>query len=658
MRKSLRLLVISVLWAGAVSTVDAQNTAINVTGAAPNTKAILDVDVSGITGAKRGMLVPRMTFAQRLNITGLAALETGMLVYQTDDGVDPDPTLASELAHGFFYWDGAAWVRWASFMLGWRLNGNVATAANFLGTVALSNDDLHIRTTNTGAQPQMLISATNGFVGVNPIAAPVERLDINGGLKVGNTALNTEGAIKFDNAATTPNRWHYGNINGTAAGWQRLENAETRITNQPYRPITLQCQGADGSLVKGVYDGTPVAGNPNTPFATNTGLNNRRGHRVQYIYPASELLAAGLCQGPITKFSFYALSNDQPIVGATPGSDILVDVRMGNSLLANFGAFTASSPVPLAVNWDAATEGSGNINQFAATAILVQLGWVDFTLSGAGFPWDGTSNLILDISWARSATIGLSPAVQLEEGLPYTATKWVQVTANADINHGRTYQDNPLTVNATTGNTNSRPVTRFFGRVQTPGFAAADLFSSYLNYAGGMVVDTNASPVTWADANYRGPGSIRARVAVYDGNTFLSDHVFDKYYDGDVKPEDQQASQGFAYIGVNDLKGHLKEKRHLPNMPSRKDWDEHGAPSIGELQTGLWESVESQALHIIELEKDLRALESLAFGHRATAAELEALLVDVRDSRRMSEAQKLHLTAAIRNRLTTLNSTK
>ncbi len=63
MRKSLRFLLLSALFTCAFQSAYAQNTAINVTGAAPNTKAILDVDVAGITGAKRGMLVPRMSFA-------------------------------------------------------------------------------------------------------------------------------------------------------------------------------------------------------------------------------------------------------------------------------------------------------------------------------------------------------------------------------------------------------------------------------------------------------------------------------------------------------------------------------------------------------------------------------------------------------------------
>ena len=54
----------------------AQSLGINTDGSAPNSSAILDV--SSVT---KGMLVPRMTAAQR---TAISPIATGLLVYQTD----------------------------------------------------------------------------------------------------------------------------------------------------------------------------------------------------------------------------------------------------------------------------------------------------------------------------------------------------------------------------------------------------------------------------------------------------------------------------------------------------------------------------------------------------------------------------------------------
>ena len=668
MQRPLRFLLVSAfttaLWCGA----DAQNVGINVTGAAPDAKAILDVNVGGLpAGGKKGLLIPRMTYAQRLNIAGLNATHTGLWVYQTDDGTDIDPTIVPAKKHGYFYWDGAAWQRWSPNFRGWRLNGNAAGLTDYVGTQAATNDDLHIRTTSNIAgvpEPQIRINggAVNpGFVGVNLGVAPTERLEINGGLKVGNTTLNTQGAIKYDPAAVTPNRWHFGNVDNTVNGWQRLENAERLYPNQAYRPVQDQCLGATGVKIKGTWNGTTVPGNANTPFATNTGSNNRRGQRVQYIYPESELLAAGLCYGPITRISFYAISNDGP-VGCTPTvncADIRIDLRMGTTALNNFGPAVASSAVPLTVDWDAAVEASANVHVNSANPTLIQTGWVDLTLTGAGFNWLG-GNLCIDISWVRAAANGLSPPVQLETGLAYTATKWMQVTLNADANHGNAYNDNVAgsmqilgvnTANAAQGTTQNRPVTRFYGRVQSQGYANADVIDDFIGYDGGMFIDTLGGSVATADALFRGPGSVRARTAVYDGSLQLSDHVFDKYFDGDVKPEDTEAHQGFAYVGVKDLKEYIRKERHLPNMPSRTEWESHGTPSIGQLQTGLWETVESQALNIIELEKDLRALESLAFGGSSDPAAIERMINEVNASKRLSEAQKLELTDALRQRM-------
>ena len=172
------------------------------------------------------------------------------------------------------------------------------------------------------------------------------------------------------------------------------------------------------------------------------------------------------------------------------------------------------------------------------------------------------------------------------------------------------------------------------------------------------MIDHNANPVTWADGAYKGPGTIRASLAVYDGNTALSDHVFDKYFDGDVVPEDVKSAEGYAYIGLPALKGYLEEERHLPNMPSREEWESHGSPSLGQLQTGLWESVETQALYITQLENDLSALESIAFGKLKDADEITRLIGDVKNSRRLTEAQKLHLTNALQARLNAHTETK
>lgn len=228
---------------------------------------------------------------------------------------------------------------------------------------------------------------------------------------------------------------------------------------------------AQCGAVLGTFDGTIVPGNENTPFATNTGSNNRRGFRAQYLYPAQELLDAGFCAGPISCFSFYCQGTDvvldpgpDGIYGTAddlPGAELHIEARLGTTALSSFGDQVDMSTTELAGQWDPVVLNSPNLCANSNISRVIVAGWIDFPLMGGGWNWDGVSNVIIDVSWQRSTVIGNSPPVELEEGLPYTATKWVQVTSSFDIHHGNTYQDNPLTANTSNGTTTNRPITRF-----------------------------------------------------------------------------------------------------------------------------------------------------------------------------------------------------
>jgi endosialidase-like protein len=90
----------------------AQSVAINADGSAPNTNAMLDVK-----STTKGLLIPRMTTAQRTAI----ANTTGLLVFDTD-------------TKSFWYNDGSTWNNMAATP-GWSITGNSGTVdgINFLG---------------------------------------------------------------------------------------------------------------------------------------------------------------------------------------------------------------------------------------------------------------------------------------------------------------------------------------------------------------------------------------------------------------------------------------------------------------------------------------------------------------------------------------------
>lgn len=125
---------------------------VGVGTATPNASAALDV-----TSVTKGMLIPRMTSAQRVAIPAPA---TGLIVYETPTNL-------------FYYFDGLTWRVLLSELGGWKTTGNAGTniATNFLGTTDLV--DFAIRTNNT----QRMRIKSNGQIGVN-LSVPFAQLDV------------------------------------------------------------------------------------------------------------------------------------------------------------------------------------------------------------------------------------------------------------------------------------------------------------------------------------------------------------------------------------------------------------------------------------------------------------------------------------------------
>ncbi len=165
----MRKLLFSLLLIPAI--VQAQSVAINDNGAVSNTHAILDVDV---TANNKGILIPRLSSAQRIAIPGLGMPDEGLQVYD-------------ETTNSFWYWDGTQWVEMSYGNNEWKLLGNAGTnpAINFIGTT--DNNALVVRTNNVEA---MRVSATgNVGIGTN---APNYKLHLVGNARFEGDFVNQE----------------------------------------------------------------------------------------------------------------------------------------------------------------------------------------------------------------------------------------------------------------------------------------------------------------------------------------------------------------------------------------------------------------------------------------------------------------------------------
>lgn len=166
-----------------------------------------------------------------------------------------------------------------------------------------------------------------------------------------------------------------------------------------------------------------------------------------------------------------------------------------------------------------------------------------------------------------------------------------------------------------------RPLLKF--DAQTSGMAISYLNSSYLLASGdGVMIGDYAS---WANSAlysgcgtfglpttgymFKGPGTIAARSSVWGGSVLLSDHVFDNYYDGKIKPEDQKQAIGYRHYPMKEMASYIEQERHLPTIGGRDEWNKEGMFSVDQLTNQLWVTVETQSLYIKELNDRMNALQ-------------------------------------------------
>ena len=153
------------------SSLNAQNVGINADGSAPNTSAMLDIDVSSLGAtAKKGLLIPRVAIGGTTDNTTIPTAATGLLIYNTTAAGSGS---TSVFANTFYYWNGSAWVALSgSGGKDWSLTGNAGTTAgtNFIGTTDAV--DFVVKTNNA----EVARVTSGGKVGIG--LTPSMKLDV------------------------------------------------------------------------------------------------------------------------------------------------------------------------------------------------------------------------------------------------------------------------------------------------------------------------------------------------------------------------------------------------------------------------------------------------------------------------------------------------
>ena len=130
----------------------AQNIAINSSGALPDNSAALDVDA-----ANKGLLIPRIALTSSLDVTTIPSPATSLLVYNTA----VSGTAPNQVVPGYYYWNGSKWVNFVSASNGGGIKGDIRPmiqSADFNGWILLDG-----RAISSLTLTQQVVALSLGF---------------------------------------------------------------------------------------------------------------------------------------------------------------------------------------------------------------------------------------------------------------------------------------------------------------------------------------------------------------------------------------------------------------------------------------------------------------------------------------------------------------
>ncbi len=289
-----------------------QNIGINATGATPHSSAMLDV-----SSTTKGMLIPRMTSAQR---TAIATPATGLIVYDTDN-------------NSFWVYNGPT--------LGW---GQVNYWAN------------------TGFNSTDIYNTNSGKVGIGT-NTPITKLSVK-------TLTNDYGVTQTDGTITV------GTYVGAGEGWigTRSNHPLTFFTNNGGQAVTLATNGFFGignnspanrlELGKSPFSGADFAigsvnGIDGMAFTSGSSSSVWSSTKDILIYPATSSSNAHLGIGTVAAANKLQIGNMGPT--GFSGNDLAI----GNGTNAT-GFFQSNSFLQVASSTDIAllpniNNGSGRV---------------------------------------------------------------------------------------------------------------------------------------------------------------------------------------------------------------------------------------------------------------------------------------------------------
>ena len=278
-----------------------QGVAVNTTGASADASAMIDV-----SSTSQGVLVPRMTTAQKLAIVSPA---TGLLVYQTDGTA------------GFYYYNGAGWSTVGSTSVSpTGAAGGDFTGSSYPNPVIANNAVTPAKLSGTGTANTTTFYRGNASWSQVDLAAT----DVTGNLPVSKLNSGT--------AASGTTFWRGDGTWATPSGGG---GTVTSVSSATLTPLFTSSVANATSTPAITYTLTPSAAF--TVFTNSTNATSTPGYGK--VVPQA-LLASSGTPGPTT---FYAGNGTWQTPTVLPAYGTIRSVSSSGTLLATDGLVTVTA---------------------------------------------------------------------------------------------------------------------------------------------------------------------------------------------------------------------------------------------------------------------------------------------------------------------------
>ena len=302
--------------------------------------------------------------------------------------------------------------------------------------------------------------------GVAQTAIPMTNTSGNDWSGVIPTVTPVNAAIVWSVTATDTN-----SLTKTATGTPYQDAPTFGVTATSSASLTTVCSTSPSILTATITKPGTVAFGAGGTSSSSTGASffpgAWGGAKTQYIVRASELIAAGIAAGPITSLGFEPTTAGQTYTGfsvsmASTSLSAMTSTFVTTGLSQVYlGTLTNNGFLPVAntVNTLAFGTGSG---------------------SASSFVWDGTSNILISISWSSVPNAATSTGSTMKVDAPgFTCSAYRQ----AD-------NESPATMLASTAATTASSRPRF-----TFGAVVATIPTSY-SWSDGTTVVGTTNPLT------------------------------------------------------------------------------------------------------------------------------------------------------------------